>query len=276
LTVPPETITFAGLHLVDGTVALVNIANAHGLLALEHDLEGARMSAQVDPAGFLLRRQKIHPARALSQPLVDVALQITGAGLRRAVVVIVARNAEARGAGEERLADLVWPIEIGHWDVAVAAAIKVIAAADAVLEPFEIGQEVGVAPARIAALRPAVEIVGLAAVDDHAVDRARSADRAADRDDDRAAVDVRRRLGLELPRVGFIEHDLDEARRNVNVRVPIGWTGFQGADRDAGVFRQASGDDGSCGAGPDDHVIEGRCRPRLLIVDHLDARPRVV
>ena len=149
------------------------------------------MGAKVDPPGLLLRRQEIHPARAAAQPLVDAALEIADAGLRRAVVVGVAGNAEACGPGEERLADLVLPIEVGHRDVAVAAAIKVVTFADPPLEPLEIGQQVGVAPARVAALRPVVEIVGLTAVDDHAVDRARSADGAADRDDDRASVDVR-------------------------------------------------------------------------------------
>src|SRR6185295_11512479 len=106
--------------------------------------------------------------------------EIAGAGLRRAVVVAVAGNAEAGGAGEEGVADLVLPIEVGHRDVAVAAAIKIVAVADPPLEPLEVGEKVGVAPAGVAALRPAVEIVGLAAVDDHAVDRARSADGAAD------------------------------------------------------------------------------------------------
>src|SRR5262249_7756196 len=108
-----------------------------------------------------------------------------------ALVVGVAGNTEADGAGDERLTDLVLPIEVGHRNIAVATAIEVVTFADPPLKPFEIGQEVGVAPARVAALRPVVEIVSLTAVDDHAVDRTRSAHRAADRDDDRASVDIR-------------------------------------------------------------------------------------
>src|SRR5262245_57297071 len=180
----------ARLHLVDQPAALVDIANRHRLLALEHDLAGARMGAKIDPPGLLLRRQQIHPPRAAAQALVDAALQIADAGLRCAVVVGVAGDAEADGASDECLADLVLPIEVGHRDVAVAPPIKVVSCADPPLEPLEIGEEVGVAPARIAALRPAVEIVGLTAVDDHAVDRARSAAGAADRHDDRASVDA--------------------------------------------------------------------------------------
>src|SRR5262245_7838404 len=248
---------FARLHLMDGPAALVDIANRRRLPALEHDPEGARMGANVDPPGLLLRRQEIHPACAATQTLVDAALEIADAGLGRAIVVGVAGNIEADGPGDERLADLVLPIEVGHRNVAVATAIKVVTFADPRLKPLEIGQEVGVAPARVAALRPAVELVSLAAVDDHAVDRAGSADRAADRDDDRAFIDVRRRLGLDLPSVGFIEHEFDEACRNINIRVPVGRTGLQGTDSDAGIFRQASGDDGPCSTGPDDDVIEG-------------------
>ena len=46
---------FAGLHLVDGPAAFVDVANRHGFRALEHDLEGARMDAKVNSPGLLLR-----------------------------------------------------------------------------------------------------------------------------------------------------------------------------------------------------------------------------
>jgi hypothetical protein len=171
--------------------ALINVAHGHSFPAFEHDLEGARMRAKVDAAGLLECRQEIHPARAAAQSLVDAALQITGAGLRRAVIIKVARNAEAGGAGDERLADLMLPIEVRHRNIAVAASIQAVAFADPPLEPLEIGQEIGVTPACVAALRPVVEIVGLTAVDDHAVDRARPADGPPHGYDHRASVDVR-------------------------------------------------------------------------------------
>src|SRR5262245_49709714 len=63
----------AGLHLVDGSAALVDIANRHRFLAIEHDLEGARMGAKVNPLGAPLRRQKIHSACAAAQALVNAA-----------------------------------------------------------------------------------------------------------------------------------------------------------------------------------------------------------
>src|SRR3954449_6147828 len=109
------------------------------------------MGAQVDAAGFLFRRQEIHAGGAAAEPLADAALEIADAGLGGAVVVAVAGNAEPDSSRDESLADLVLPIEVGHRYVAVAAAIKVVAVADPPLEPLEVGQKVGVAPARVAA-----------------------------------------------------------------------------------------------------------------------------
>src|SRR5262245_23568687 len=103
------------------------------------------------------------------------------------------------------------PIEIGHWNVPVAAPIQVVNLSDPPVDSVKSGEEVGAAPACLAALCPVVEIVGVTAVDDHAVDRAGPANSAGEPDDDGASIDVRRRLGLELPSVGFIEHDFDEA-----------------------------------------------------------------
>src|SRR5262245_19603589 len=120
----------ARLHLVDGPAALVDITDRDGLLALEHNLERARMGAQVDLPGLLLRRQQIHPARAAAQPLVDGTLRIADAWLRRAVVVAVAGDTEAFGSRNEGLADLVLPIEVGDRNVAVAAPVKIVAVAD--------------------------------------------------------------------------------------------------------------------------------------------------
>ena len=101
----------------------------------------------------------------------DAALEIADAGLRRAIVIRIVGNAETSGPGDKCLADFVPPIEVGHRNVAVAAPIEIVTFADPPLKPLEIGQEVGVAPTCVAALRPVVEIVSLTAVDDHAVDR---------------------------------------------------------------------------------------------------------
>ena len=82
------------------------------------------MGAKVDPPGLLHGRQEIHPAGTAAQPFVYAALEIADTGLCRAVVVRIARNAEANRSGDERLADLVLPIEVGHRNVAVAAPIE--------------------------------------------------------------------------------------------------------------------------------------------------------
>jgi len=54
----------------------------------------------------------------------------------------------------------------------LSAVDTVVADADPPLAALEVGQDVDIAPAAIAALRPVVEILPLAAVVDHAVDRA--------------------------------------------------------------------------------------------------------
>ncbi len=95
----------------------------------------------------------------------------------------------------------------------------------------EVRQHVGVAPAAVAALRPGVEIGALAAIVDHAVERARSAEHASLRGRDAPPAAAGGRLGGELPRVGGVEQHLDEAGRHVDERMPVRRPGFQHADR---------------------------------------------
>src|SRR3989442_15357120 len=64
------------------------------------------------------------------------------------------------------------------------------------LQPLEVRQHVGIAPAAIAHLRPGIKILTLAAVVDVAVDRGRSAERLAARRIDAAAAGPRAHLLL--------------------------------------------------------------------------------
>ena len=109
--------------------------------------------------------------RAHAQAVLDGALAVGYALLDRAVVIGVARNAEAHGAFHEGLAQRILPVHGGDGEAAVAPAIGLVALADPPLQPLEIGQYVRIAPAAIAELRPGVEILALAAVVDVAVDR---------------------------------------------------------------------------------------------------------
>src|SRR5690606_6519546 len=96
-----------------------------------------------------------------------------------AVVVGITGDAEAHRAFDEGVAQRMMPVDVGHCERTVLPAQHRVARADAPFEALEIGQHVGITPAMVAALRPAVEIEPLAAIVDEAVDRARSAERLA-------------------------------------------------------------------------------------------------
>src|SRR5712692_8983231 len=90
-----------------------------------------------------------------------------------------------------------------------------------VLSLLEVWQHVVSAPAAIAELPPMVEILGLAADVDEAVDRRRSAQHPAARIGDRAAGGAGIGLGLEVPGEGRVVEQFHEADRDVNERVPV-------------------------------------------------------
>jgi hypothetical protein len=84
---------------------------------------------------------------------------VAHARLFRAVIVGVARNALFHGAFDEGLAQGIAPFEVGDRQVALAAAEgRVGVPRHAVLAAAEVGKDVGIAPAAVAALRPAVEV----------------------------------------------------------------------------------------------------------------------
>src|SRR6516165_4438006 len=93
---------------------------------------------------------------------------------------------------------------------------RAIAARLVMLGFLEIGQYSFVRPAAVAELGPGVVVERIAAHIDHAVDRARSAEGLAARDRDRAAVEVRLRLGDEPPIVARVVEQLHKARRDVD------------------------------------------------------------
>ena len=81
---------------------------------------------------------------------------------------------------------------------AVRAAPAALAAMR-VLHALEIGQDVGKAPAGRAGLGPVVEVAGVAAHIDHAVDGGRAAQDLAARRGKHAAAEMRLRLGGKAP-----------------------------------------------------------------------------
>ena len=95
---------------------------------------------------------------------------IADAVLRGAVEVVVAREAKSHRGVDKGFGDRVF-FDVGNAERA-AGAVEFVAAADLVLGALEIRQHVVERPAGVAELAPMVEILGLAADIDHAVDRA--------------------------------------------------------------------------------------------------------
>src|SRR6185436_19297640 len=117
----------------------------------------------------------------------------------------------------------------GDRDPAFAAAKGVVALADAPFQPLEVGQHVRIAPVAVAALRPAVIVAALTAIVDVPVDRRGAAEGLSTRREDAAAAGpFARLLGIEPVELWHVEQ-LDEARRDMDVRVPVARTGFEHA-----------------------------------------------
>ena len=204
----------------------------------------------------LPRRVQEGGRRADAQAVSDRALRVGYAFLDRAVVIGVARNAEAHRARHERLAERVSPVHGGDGEVALAPAIGVLALADAPLQPLEIGQHIRIAPAAVAELRPGVEILMLAAIVDVTVDRGGAAERLAARCVDAAAAGPGTRLLLVGPVDAAHVEGLDEARRQMDVGMPILRARFEHADAGGCILAQPVGQHASRGTRTHDHIVE--------------------
>src|SRR6185312_15600165 len=154
---------------------------------IKQKLRGACVGAHLQPPGRARRVQE-HARRGMSPAAMNGTLEIADARLViAAVVVCTTRNAGADRACDERLANRMDPVDVRHGEVSLTPVDAVVGDADAAFGALEIGQDVHVAPATVAALRPVVEIRALPAIVDHAVDRAGAAQRAALRGGDLSA-----------------------------------------------------------------------------------------
>ena len=120
----------AGAHLDRrAALAALEITHADRALALEDEVGDMRMRAHIDIAP-LARRMQERLCRTHAQAALDGALAVGHALLDRAVVVGIARNPEADGAFHEGLAQRIVPIHGGDGEIAVAAAIGLVALAN--------------------------------------------------------------------------------------------------------------------------------------------------
>ncbi len=184
-------------------------------------------------------------------------LVIPGAFLARAVEIVVARNVELRAAGDDGLDQLMPRGDVRCPERAVGP-MPLVGPPHVVLELAEIGQHIAEGPSGIAARRPLVVVLGLAADVDEAVYGARTAQRLAAGPVDLPAIHVRLGLGLEAPVHVRIEHRLRVPDGDVDPRVAIRRSRLEEQDRMAPVGAQPVGEHATGRAGTDDDVVEGR------------------
>ena len=170
------------------------------------------------------------------------------------VVVRIARTAFGRGRIDERIQQFGAFDHVGDVQQAAAAA-RFVAARLEMLGLAEIRQHRFVRPAAIAELRPGVVVERIAAHVQHAVDRARSAERLAARDRDRAALDVVLRLGGEVPVVARAVQQLGEADRDVDPHGIVLRSGLQQQHLGARILGQPMRQHATGGTGADDDVV---------------------
>src|SRR5439155_15360694 len=149
--------------------ALTAEIDADGAAALEQDLLGERLGDDLQVAALHRWAQIADRGRA-APAVARRRLVIADAFLAGAVEIVVARIAHLDRALDEGFADRMVVGHVRHAERATAA-VKFVAAARLVLGTPEIGQDVVERPAGVAELAPMIEILGLAADIDHAVDR---------------------------------------------------------------------------------------------------------
>src|SRR4029077_19842628 len=170
--------------------------------------------------GSLHCRAQIADSSRAAPALACRRLMVADAFLAGAIEIVIAREAELDRALDKRLADRVAVRDVGHAERAVDA-MECIGAASLVLGALEIWQHIFERPAGIAELAPMVEILGLPADIDHAVDRRGGAEHLAARPEHPASAGARIGLGLVAPIDRRVGKGLAETERDVNPAVAI-------------------------------------------------------
>ena len=165
------------------------IFDAGRLAPVEQDARRQRLRHHMQ-VGALARRLEIGRRGRGAHAAAHGGLVEARALLGRAVEIVVARIAALLRGLDEGLGERMPVAHVGDAK-RPARAVVVVGAALVVLGHAEVRQHVLMAPAGVAELAPMVEVLGLAADVDQAVDRARSAERLAARRDDVAAVTFR-------------------------------------------------------------------------------------
>ena len=195
-------------------LVMMQVGDPSGALAVEEHAGGERFGLDAQIGAAPCRIQK-SPRRRPAAAILLGGLEIAETFLVVVVVVGIVRETFGHRGLDNGICQLGAFAQRGNVE-GTAAAARIITARLVVLGFLEIGQHPFVRPAAVAELGPGVVVERVAADIDHAVDRTRSPEGLAARDRDRAAVEVRLRLGGEPPIVARVVEQLHEARRDVD------------------------------------------------------------
>jgi len=232
------------------------VGDTDGPFALEQNPLGISAAADLEilpPA----RLAKVAARSADTPSVLDRTLHIADTSLGAIVVVGIARQAGCGDARDKSLGQGRDPLIVRDRNRSASPADLIIAFADAALGLFEIGQNVVVAPAFVAGLRPGIEVRRQATVVDHSVDRGRTTQCLSLRGENRSAIGPGATFRLELPSHLWIEQQLDDAGGDPDQRVVVLRSRLKQADGDVGVLREPRGQDATGGTTPHNHIIEG-------------------
>jgi hypothetical protein len=234
-----------------------HVLDADRLAVLDQDPGGAGLghAGQVRPAQG---RRQIGRRRAPALAVADG--QVVGAkALLLVAVEVLGRGVARLAAGlDQGGVERALGLPARHVQRARAAVIGV-AAAMVGFRALEVGQDLGIGPARQPHLPPLVVVARVAADIDHAVDRRAAAQALAARPPQLAIVEVRFFLGPEAPVLLALGLDqLAHPGRHLDQERGVLAAGLQQQDLDVGVLGQSGREDAAGRTGADDDVVVAR------------------
>ena len=241
---------------VDPRLALLavhRVGDADAALALEDHVGHQRVGFDFQ-VGPVAGRVEEGPRRRPAFAVLHRHLVVPEAFLGAVVVILVLREAARFGCVDEGVAERMRLAHLGHVKRPALAAAAVAAGLE-MLRLLEVGQHLLVGPAAIAELTPGVVVERLAADIEHAVDRARAAERATARTGDAASGHALLRFHLEVPVELVVVQELGEAGRDVDPHRLVGRARFEQQHLDTRVLAQPVGQNAARRAAADDDVI---------------------
>ena len=217
-------------------LALSHILDADGAAVLDHD--AGRLRLGQDGEIFARRgRMQIGGRRAPARTAFLRHLKQAAAELDRAVEIRIERQAGLLRRFDEGVAQRVGVGTLGNVERPVGA-VEFIVQALVALGFLEVGQNVGIAPARITELPPMIVVGRLAAHIDHGVDGTRAAEQPAARPIHAPALHRRLRRRLVAPVVSG-PGELGDAGRHAHKKRFVRAAGFEQQHLGFGFGRQA-------------------------------------